>query len=114
MVRNADQTISTFRWFAGRAPQYHRHDGRGVNRSPILSLEEATVVSQGRKPLGTGCVPRAKSPEGAADTSIVLSPLRGLAIGGIPVQGLAPLAKNCRPVPGLGGTRSVCERSRMS
>ncbi len=63
---------------------------------PGFSLEEATVVSQGREPLGTGCVPHTKSPEGAAETSIVLSPLRGLAICRIPVQGLTPLANNCR------------------
>ena len=49
--------------------------------------------------------PRTKSPVGATEKSIVLSPLRGLAICGICVQGLAPLAKNCRPVPGLGITR---------
>ena len=72
--------------------------------SPIFSLEKATVVSQGREPLGTECVPRTKSPEGATEPSIVLSPLRGLAICVVLVQGLAPLATNCRPVPGLGTT----------
>ncbi len=78
---------------------------RGSCLSLILSLEEAKVVSQGREPLGTERVPRTKSPEGAAETSTALPPLRGLAICRIPVQGLAPLANNCRPVPGLGSTR---------
>ena len=74
--------------------------------SPTFSLEKATVVSQGREPLGTECVPRTKSPEGATEPSIDLPPLRGLAIGlWHPVQGLAPLANDFRPVPGLGTTR---------
>ena len=61
--------------------------------SPIRSLEEATVGSQGREPLGTECVPRTKSPEGATVRSMVLSPLRGLDLGPwIPVQGLPTVA----------------------
>ena len=72
----------------------------------IFSLEKATVVSQGREPLGTECVPHTKSPEGATEPSIDLPPLRGLAIGlWHPIQGLAPLANDFRPVPGLGITR---------
>ena len=58
-----------------------------------------------REPLGTGCVPRTTSPEGATEPSIVLPPLQCLAIGlWHPVQGLAPLANYFRPVPGLGAT----------
>ena len=78
--------------------------------SPILSLEKATVLSQGRKPLGIGCVPHTKSPEGAAETSIDLSPLRGLAICGIPVQGLAPLAKK----KGSYSLRRKAKRSELT
>ena len=37
--------------------------------SPFVSLEKATVVSQGREPLGTECVLRTKSPAGATETS---------------------------------------------
>ncbi len=81
--------------------------------SPDFSLEKATVVSQGREPLGIECVPRTKSPEGATEPSIVLPPLRGLAIGlWHPVQGLAPLANYFRPVPGLGTTRLDVQNRR--
>ena len=80
--------------------------------SPFVSLEKATVVSQGREPLGTECVPRTKSPEGAAVRSTVLSPLRGLTLCGIRVQGLAPLANDFRPVPGLGTPRLGAQNRR--
>ena len=66
---------------SARAPQYRWGDRSEVILALILSLEKATVFSQGREPLGNGCVARTKSPEGATVRSTVLSPLRGLAIG---------------------------------
>ena len=65
---------------AAHATKYRWCDRREVILSLILSLEKATVFSQGREPLGTECFPRTKSPEGATETSIVLSSLRGLAL----------------------------------
>ena len=71
------------------------------------------MLARGASPWEPNASHVRKAPVGATEPSIVLPPLQGLAIGlWHPVQGLAPLAKYCRPVPGLGTTRLDAQNRR--
>ncbi len=61
-----------------------------------ISLEEAPVNSQGRKPLDLSTIQH-KAPKGRHELRRRVSPLRGLRSTTTLFQGLAPLAIDCRP-----------------
>ncbi len=78
----------------GRAPIRNQERTR-VHVRCFSALKRRQYLARGVSPWEPS-VPRTKSPEGATEPSIDLSPLRGLAICVVLVQGLTPLAKNCR------------------
>ena len=93
--------------------QYRWRDRMRVIMPLILSLEKATVFSQGREPLGPSASRVRPAPEGRQYDRRYCRPSgAGRSICGIPVQGLTPLANNCRPVPGLGTTRLDAQNRR--